>query len=298
MRFQEDRLSDGAVLACDSGWTMFPFSREFARSNQSLLLNSTQSQVGSLLSAHDVGLAFCSPERLLRNSDFELALPIGEVLTSSCQLAYLALEGEGDEVEELKGYVSKRIEFLKEIFSQVGRRRYDDPRAASLLIWNECAVLEKPISFKVPTLRLPVACDSYTTLARMMYRLLFGVTAYESNERLLTSGGGYDTHDGVRLELKSGNDALVKRSQYYSVIDLIDLWWELTEEPFIASVLQKSKRAPVRVSQLIVQAAELAQARMKVEPSNYLPDIVPLNCHGGAIDLSYLLEADKLPLGR
>lgn len=268
-------------LACSKGWGLLPFIREYGKWDRSLLECERQGDAQDQLSAHNVPLAFCSPDRLLKNHDLELAYPVGEVYDGPCGLAYFTTEN----CDLLKQRLAGRMAALKEIFSQSAIRRNDDSRMVANQIWDAVRTLVDPPSKRVPLLFLGSKGGPYTTLARVLYRLLFGAVAYESNERLQGSAGSFQPDRS--MELKQGNEALAKRSQYHSVLDLIDLWHELTGMAFVGSVLQKSSRPSIPGSKHhILKAAELAQVRMKVEPSIYLPDIMPLNSLGQGIDLS------------
>ncbi|SME97003.1 MqnA/MqnD/SBP family protein [Pseudobacteriovorax antillogorgiicola] len=283
MKTLEENFPEGSVLGCSSGWTLVPFSREFEKQNPALVHRLGQEALSELLRDQDVSLVLCSPDRLIKDSEFELALPVGEVLVGSANLAYLTIEN----CDEFKSKLSPRISALKEIFSQANLQKSDDLRAAAAYIWDASKSLAEPRFKKIPFLNLNGGCGSYASLARILYRLLFGANAYETNEMMQGSAASFKGYQGVCLDLKQGREGLTKRSQYHSVIDLVDLWMELTEMPFVASVLQKGKRSPSQAAkQQVIQAAELAQARMKVEPSSYLPDIAPLNSQGQRIDLS------------
>lgn len=280
MKILQDNTTVGTSLACSSALTLLPFCKEYERSSESLIRKEGQGTLSGLLSSHDVGMAFCSPDRLLKNSDFELALPVGEVITGPSNLAFLSIEN----CAEFKGKLATRLRDLKDIFQQANIGKSDDLRSASQYIWDASKTLAEPRFRHVPYLNLNGGCGSYATLARILYRLLFGNSAYETNEMMQ---GGSGSMQGVDLELRQGNEALLKRSNFNSVIDLVDIWSELTQMSFVASVLQKSKRNPTPLSkQAVVKAAELAQAKMKVEPSGYLPDIAPMNGQSQKVDLA------------
>lgn len=282
MKTQEDFIPEGEGVACSTTWTLLPFCREFEKSNRSLFRKDGQGYLCEVLSGQNVSMAFCSPDRLLKNSEFELALPVGEVLSGPTSLAYLTMEN----CSEFKAKLAPRIRELKEIFNQANIAKSDDLRQSAQFIWDASKTLAEPRLNQVPYLNLNGGCGSYSTLARILYSLIFGSSAYETNEMRQGSGGSLEGHE---LELRQGNEALIKRSSFHSVIDLVELWTELTQLPFVASVLQKSRKNPKPgAKQFVVKAAELAQAKMKVEPSSYLPDIPPLNSQKQNIDLSLM----------
>jgi chorismate dehydratase len=87
------------------------------------------------------------------------------------------------------------------------------------------------------------------------------------------------------IELLIGDEALEKRSQYSLVIDLGQAWWDITRLPFVFAVWQS--RAPVSpaLKAKIIKASELAEMRMKLEPSVYFPEIMPLDASGRQLPL-------------
>src|SRR5690606_19495079 len=100
------------------------------------------------------------------------------------------------------------------------------------------------------------------------------------------------------LELLIGDEALIRRPSYAAVIDLSEAWLELTGLPFVFAVWQKSKGTLSPYwRECITEAAKLAQARMRVEPSVYLPDGEPGDILGHRIDLASYWKGISYHLG-
>ena len=92
MRLTNDSLDTGEGVACAASWSLLTFCQEFERTGEALRMGGSQLTPGGMLADQSVSLAFGSPDLLLRNGDFELALPVGEVLSGPANMAYLTIE--------------------------------------------------------------------------------------------------------------------------------------------------------------------------------------------------------------
>ncbi len=276
---------DNHSLGCTSSWTSLPLFTEISRlGSWSLTRKDDFHSISQLLEKQNIKYGLCSVDRILMNPDFELALPVGVVLHGACSLAYFTEEN----CEELKKVLKPRIDSLKEIFDQANLSRSSDMREAAKFIWDaSCNLVEPPIE-QIPYIEFSGGCGLFTSLARVMYRLLFGKTSYNTNLMLQTrSKGGFQGSSDLRLDFRQGNDALAKKCNQRNSIDLIETWCDLTQLPFVSAVIQKSQKAHQGSSRLkLLECAELAQAKMKIDPVDYLPDIEPVNCNGQKIDLA------------
>lgn len=259
-------------------------------------LRGHPSQVNRWLSEGRVALAPSSSVCLLRNSALEIAFPMGIAATGPVQSVYIGLPRDDAGLLEL---IKGRQAMLRDIFRQ-GQTRYDgDSRKVASYVFRMAATLP-PLEIDVPPpLQVTPASASGAQLARILYRLWFGEAAYE----MRAAEGGAAAAPGVSLrkpmEVVIGDEALVKRPGYRIVIDLAEAWRDLTDLPFVFAVWQMSKANPLNPywRQRITEAAELAQARMRVEPSHYFPDMPVTDINGRPVDLGAYWKVIQYRLG-
>ena len=223
----------------------------------------------------DVQYAFCSSISLVRNADFEMALPVGVSVEGT---SGLAIWGLGSAQAQLKETIDQRVKILREVFRSAQVSKATDLKQALQNATELLARLPVPKLDSIPQLRLSTGASSWGTLSRILYKLLFGCDAYESLVR-----NPIDNSNPC-IDFRVENEALQKRCSYSHLIDLSELWYRITELPFVSSVLQKKRKTCACRSQLS-EVSELAEMRMQVEPCNYLPDMLPRNCLQQQIDL-------------
>jgi predicted solute-binding protein len=266
-------------------WNLLPLRQELERLVGSDLEfhRGHPAQVNKWLAEAKVQLAPSSSVCLVKNSAMEVAVPVGIASLGPVLSVYLGLQQDDGELTEL---LHRRQALLREIFKLALQRYEGDVRSAANFIFSAADDLPPVPTEKVPVLNITPASATSTQLARILYRLWFGETNYE--QRAGSNIGLSAVVSTVRpVDLLIGDEALVKRAAYRSIIDLGDVWRDLTDLPFVFAVWQCSKRPlSTQWRQRIIEAAELAQARMRVEPSNYFPDPMVVDMHGKPIDLA------------
>lgn len=250
------------------------------------------SQVNKWLNEGRVSLAPSSSICLLKNSQLDIAFPLGIAATGAVHSVYLGLPREEGHLLEV---IKTRQALLREIFRQGQSRFETDARKLASFIFKAAATLP-PVDLEMaPPLVVTPASATSTNLARVLYRLWFGESAYELRA---SESAPLGLSERRPLELLIGDEALAKRSTYRSTIDLGEAWRDLTDLPFVFAVWQTSKKTlSPHWRQRILEAAELAQARMRVEPSHYFPDIPPTDVNGRPIDLSAYWKTIQYRLG-
>lgn len=278
--------SDMHSLGCTGSWASIPLYQEIGRlASWSLTKKDDFFSVSQMLQDQNVEYGLCSVDRILMNLDFELALPVGVVVHGSSSLAYFTDEY----CEELKKLLKPRIDRLKGIFENAHLPRSTNMREAARFIWSELECLEEPAIKRAPYVEFSGGCGLFTSLARVMYRLLFGEVAYETNLRMqtCTKNGSFQNSSDIKLEFRQGNDALARKCKQRNMIDLVETWLTLTGMPFVCAVIQKCQKSSHSNGRLkIIECAEMAQAKMKIDPVSYLPDVIPMNSSGQNIDLA------------
>jgi chorismate dehydratase len=139
-----------------------------------------------------------------------------------------------------------------------------------------------------PPLSVSPASATSAALARVLYRLWFGESAYEMRA---ADTGNVAANSALSMrrpmELLIGDEALMRKASFRVVIDLGEVWRELTDLPFVFAVWQTARRAISPYwRQKILEAAEIAQARMRIEPTYYLGDLSAADVQGHTIDLA------------
>lgn len=254
------------------------------------------------LDSQELAVGLLSPLWLLRNPNLEIALSAGLLVRGASGSTLMGFQGS--DVEGLKLEIKKRIRALQEIFLHANVAQSVNLKSAVQFICKAAGQLALPRLRTAPRLRCGSSTGTPMTLARVFYRLLFGESAFETNEMIAYGHGGLlgDVSD-VQVDILAGNDALARRGQYAWELDLGDLWFQLTGLPLVVYAALKNARsvAPLPYKSKILQSLELAQARMKIEPSAYLPDVPPVTASGRTIDLAsywkhlgYRLGAEEL----
>ncbi len=287
-----DNNPEPLMLGWISYWNLAPLKAELLRSWRGSIKFQTghPTDVNRWLSEGVINLAPCSSVCLLTNSSNELAFPLGIASQGPVGSVFLGLRKPN---QELMDSIKMRQRALREIFQHALTRYSGDSRQGSQFILQAARDLPLPSPSFAPTLRFSASSASSNMLAKILYRLWFGEFAYEA----ALAQGAVSQSNGPRplgfnpsapqLDLVIGDEALLKRSGYAAVIDLAQAWGDLTSLPFVFAVWQRSRRYVSGVwNQRIQKAAELAQARMKVEPQVYMPDIPVLDESGMPLDLA------------
>ncbi len=265
------------TIGCQNSWSSHPLMIELNK--YAPRISVTKDDCAGLYRRLDSGelqYAFCSSISLARNPEFEMAMPVGVSVEGA---SGLAIWGLGSAQSQLKDMIDQRAKVLREIFRTAQVAKAADLKSA---FQQASELVERLPPLKLnyaPQVKLPNGCSSWGSLSRILYRLIFGTEAYESLVRNPTIDSSTTCID-FRVE----NEALQKRCAFSHLIDLSELWYRITELPFVSSVLQmKSKTCSCRST--LSEASGLAEMRMQVEPCNYVPDMPPRNCQQQQIDL-------------
>jgi predicted solute-binding protein len=234
---------------------------------------------------------------LVRNSQLEVAFPLGIAAHGSVMSVYL---GFGHEESSLHEVIKQRQMQLREIFRLAISRFDTDMRKAAGFIFKAAGQLP-PLDAEIPPPMLVTPASATSTqLARILYRLWFGEAAYEQRAASASPLSTLNSALSERrpMELLIGDEALVKRPNYRSILDLGEAWRDLTDLPFVFAVWQTSRKTHSPYwRQRVLEAAELAHARMRIEPSPYFPDPMVTDCNGRPIDLGAYWKGIQYRLG-
>lgn len=253
-------------------------------------------QVNKWLSDGKISLAPCSSVCLVKNSQHEIAFPLGIASNGPVASVYIGLRQEESGLLEV---IRQRQALLREIFKQGLSRYENDARKLASFIFKAAATLPAVDADVAPPLVVTPASATSTHMARILYRLWFGEAAYGMYAAESGSAAA-NTSASLRrpMELLIGDEALAKRPTFRAVIDLGEAWNYLTDLPFVFAVWQTTRKTMSPYwRQKMTEAAELAQARMRIEPSHYLPDMPVLDVNGRPIDLGAYWKLLQYRLG-
>ena len=281
------RHSDGTItMGWIPYWNLLPLRYELERYYEGNInfKNGHPVSVNKWLRDGTVQIAPCSSVGLLNEPGQQMALPLGVTATGAVGSVYIGFHHEDTEPLQM---IKARRQELQKIFKQVIGIYGTDVRRTAKAIWDGVGQIPAPNFGSLLPLSVTPNSATSAALARMFYRLWFGDKAFE-RQAAPSPGAPVARSLSERrpMELLIGDEALIKRNRYPVVIDLGEAWYELTGLPFVYAVWQQRHtvlRDPWR--QRILVAAELAEAKMAVEPSSYFPDLAPTDTRGHAIDL-------------
>ena len=215
-------------------WNMEPLRRELtqAKHGKALMRSGLPVEVNQWLKNGEVHLAPCSSVCLVTNPGHEMALPLGIASNGPVQSVYLGFRRQHNKFYE---HITHRNQKFAEIFKR-GRERYGlDARKTSKYVWDEIRSQPSlPIS-SCPPLQLAKASASSNHLTKILYNFWFGCEAY----KIMAGRRFSKTYEEEQpIELVIGDEALIRRSSFSKVLDLGQVWKEITGLPFVFAVWQ------------------------------------------------------------
>ena len=280
------------------GWIPYynfrPLMKELSRvqSSEIEIKNGHPAAINRLLAEGSIDLAPCSSVCLAFLPENEMSIPYGMVSKGKVQSVYIGLRHEHQYIYE---FIEERTLLLKTLWHSFFLS--EDIRTSTDKIWSQLIQLPGAV-FLPPQLKLTGNSASSSVLSRLLYIMWFGHRNYlESAEhgRISETPFGTDTS----IELLIGDEALERRSQFPFIIDLGQNWWDITGLPFVFAVWQS--RGPLGGNPFIsklTKAADLAEIRMKLEPSFYYPEVSPLDHAGRQIALAEYWKHISYRLGQ
>ena len=263
-------------------WNLWPFKCELNRLNHGPLevIPGVPAKVNAWLESGQVQLAPCSSICLIAKPDLEMALPLGVASDGPVLSVYLGFYREHLALLEA---LRERRQSLKLLFQRARKSHPGNFRAQTKLFVHESLQLAPLPLAMVPGLKLSPDSASSAVLAKIMFNLWFGKDAYNLMVGRDVSQIVYTRRP---VELLIGDEALQKRKQFHTLIDLGSLWKEMTALPFVYAVWQSKGACLNGWRRKILDVGKIAENRMKVEPSVYTPDMCPLDEQGKPLPLN------------
>ncbi|RZA11166.1 MAG: hypothetical protein EOP10_33530, partial [Proteobacteria bacterium] len=155
------------TIGCQNSWSSHPLMIELSKYAPRIIVTKDDSAgLYRRLDQGEIQYAFCSSISLVRNADFEMALPVGISVEGTSGLAIWGLSGEQTQLKEL---IDNRVKILREIFKSVQLSRATDLKAALAQAAELLAKIPVPKLPAVPQLRLSTGASSWGTLSRIAY---------------------------------------------------------------------------------------------------------------------------------
>lgn len=226
-------------------------------------------QVNRWLSEGEIDVSPSSSVCLLRNKNHEIACHVGVASDGAVKSVYIGFPRAQLPVHAA---MTDRIAVLGDIIREASKRSQSDSRGIAQGLWRQSLELE-PVSSEPPILRMTKASATSCGLAKFIYRQCFGEAATRS--RILAQDGVYSGEKTLpEITLLIGDEALQRRGEFAAILDLGAVWKTMTGLPFVFAIWQRAgKTVPESFIRQVFKAADIAQARMQVEPGVYLDQL-------------------------
>lgn len=264
-----------ASLGWINYWNLWPMRLELRKiiGGRTEFRDGHPSQVNKWLVDGSIQMAPASSICLLKHNQLNFALPVGVASTGPVMSVYLGFPAAQRDVHELW---QERIASLKDTFHSVMAGRDFDPRhIARSVVARVAAERGAGLQAASGTIKLTSASAASAAMTKTLHRLLFGPEAKGIEVRSGDSQPG-DLDAEPSIDLLIGDEALRCRHQYERILDLGEVWNRVTGLPFVFAVWQLGagtdavEAAGLRpVMNAVREAAELAQAKMRVAAADY-----------------------------
>ncbi len=273
-------------------WNLVPFRQEIMRA-RSLMIDiklGVPTLVNKWLQEGDIHLAPCS-SICLNQPGFEMALPLGIASDGYVRSVYFGLHNDHlPYVERLE----KRVAILRELFKDLSANSDFDARQISQRILEAAKNLPSLPLNECPTIKFPNSSASSVALSKIYYLIWFGYDAF----KFMASRNFAPLSGSQRpIELLIGDEALAKHSNYAKTIDFGQLWKDITGLPFVFAVWQSKGLCLNGWRRKVLEIGELAEKRMRLEPTGYIPALPPTDDQGNALPLIEYWKEIKYRLG-
>lgn len=229
------------------------------------LLLGTPRQINNKLLQRQVDIAPSSSICLLNNLNLDMALPLGVVCDGQVGSVYLGFP-------ERQPFLLEKIIARTRLLAQLCRETIadgdDNFRAVARQVIDNALSLPPLQLAELPRFRGSPHSATSNALARLCYLLWFGDDNY-----LRHYASHLSTTKQPHAQLVIGDEALQAVEHYEQIIDLGDVWKQLSGLPFVFAVWQSYRPLTSQWQRRLLQTAELASARMRTDPSIYLQEL-------------------------
>ena len=250
------------------GWinylNVLPFKTELKKRHPNIeFIGGHPSKINQILRSKELKLAACSSVNLLGEEKMNIAFPIGLAAKGEVYSVYLGFK---ESQKHHYDFIKNKTEQLKNLSRELFKKEASLSSNFVQSFWDLSAKIPYPDPNLAPNLQLSKASATSSALAKILYRFVYGEKAYGMNLGRI----GARVTDKPCIELLIGDEALSKYKNYPYKVDL-GLWWaKLSALPFVYSLwLTNDLALSKSLKSTFLEAATMAQTKMKIEPSDY-----------------------------
>lgn len=272
-------------------WNLVPFMKELDRQKDlSVEMKvGAPTKINKWLHEGDIHLAPCS-SICLNQSPFEMALSLGVSSFGPVRSVYLAFD------EHLLPYYElykKQMQILNKICEKIEGKEFNARDLGQNLLDKIKSLPSVPFA-DCPGMKFSTMSASSVALSKIFYAVCFGYDAYKFMAKRNFVGL---SEDKKPIELLIGDEALIRNQEFSEKVDLSEFWSELTGLPFVFAVWQSRGLCLNGWRRKILEIGELADQKMRIEPTDYLPAILPKDSNGQELPLIQYWKNIKYRLG-
>ena len=248
-------------------WNMLPMRLELTRlwPRDVELILGTPREINDKLLQRQVDVAPSSSICLLNNLNLDMALPLGVACDGRVGSVYL---GFPERQTGLLEKITARTRLLAHLCRDPVADGGDNFRATARQVIDTALSLPPIQLDELPSFRASPHSATSNALTRLCYLLWFGDNNYLRH---------YASHrpaiERPQAQVVIGDEALQAAERFEQIIDLGEIWKEISGLPFVFAVWQSYKPLTNSWQRRLLQAAELASARMRIDPSIYLQEL-------------------------
>lgn len=242
------------------------------------------SSVNRWLTEGVVDLAPASSIAMLRDPKLKMAVPIGIASEGSVQSVYIGLHPEHGDFYD---FVKFRQQTLSPMFREIVETFDIEASVQKLRRFASVSLSEA----QVPNLRLTPASAASAALTEVLLYLWCGDECAAQTMLIARQSEELGECKQMKLarpmELVIGDEALKRRHEFWQVLDLGQVWYQLTGLPFVFGLWQTAHEAlPEELLDIVMRAATMSEKKMRTTPEIYFPVDFPVALDGAAVDLS------------
>lgn len=271
------------------GWipylNLLPFYSELRQlvGDSIKFISGHPSTVNRWLTEGVVDLAPASSIAMLRDPKLKMAIPIGIASEGPVQSVYLGLHPEHRDFYDFIGF---RQATLSPMFHEVVENLDLESGVQKLRRFAR----ESLSDAQVPNLRLTPASAASAALTEVLLYLWCGdecAAQTMSNARQPEALAECKQMILARpMELVIGDEALQRRHEFWQILDLGQVWHQLTGLPFVFGLWQTADDALSKeLLDTVMGAATISEKKMRITPEIYFPVDFPVALDGKAVDL-------------
>lgn len=266
-------------------WNLHPFKQELVRKmgDDFALFTGKPTAVNKALNKSEVQIAPSSSICLLTNQDSRIALPLGVVAEGKVRSVYWGIHHDSRKTLE---HITTKTQQLRLLFAQAKAAKGSDLRGVTEYFWKHLHRIQSTWEGAPPTIHLTNASATSAMLSKILYKMYFGKDAFQETfgKMAIIKSQFRDSSD---MSLVIGDEALFLKKKFACEIDLSEIWHSIMDLPFVFAVWQAATtKIDPQLSECIKGAAAIAEKTMRIQPSTYLPQTLPLDWRGVPIDLN------------